>query len=970
MGPPRVPELVSLPAASTLLTSAWEVDHVLTPHPGSLYRGAVRHVVSERSVAHALRLLGDRVGALEQASLRPGTDLWQVRCGSVDGPLHVGIPCAIDEVDESGRSRLELPTQLTEHARTFVEKGLGRYLLEPVHGLRLEGNLPVVAWRIEKELRPLWFWAGRFESTNHEPATGTAELLTEIVAALVYHYQPDAAGGSTIADVSINEGDFWVRRQEGGGFELRLLLVRRIQTGISPEVLLLLLVQLYAYETHRLGADDLGLPVLIGNPSVAFAGLVRGWERRASDLGRDVAAARGEARGWIERFARSAMGRSYRPWAERFLRGELPARFGDDVREGHIDLGPLRQRQHVLELGARVLDRAEDGAHAREYQAFIEARSRELAARAALSATLTPLTNPEHFGDVLIAEAQQTAAVAAFPSFEEYMDLCLHDSTWGYYSRRVEIGRRGHFDTHPESLSPDYGTWVAERALAAWQDLVRGGELGEKDPFVLVELGAGNGRLARDIVDAVRRQCEGDGVDGAVREAWRAFRSQLEVRIYELSPSLAEKQRALLGDDAIVALGDARQPEECLRRDFPAGLRGMVVTNEVPDAFGVHKVLLRPNAPALAALVLPRLETELCKSLPGLLAQRISETDARLRGDFDLPEHSGERFLDRDGFCKLMEHLVDLPVERREAVLGGLRFEEAYVDAVTIPALAEHLAARSEDDQRALAKAGAALLRYVNVHAAAFLRGIGGALAAGFVLTIDYGGSSTELAQTIVEGRRCFRTYGLQPAPHCPRPNDPYAFPGAQDLTADVDFTDLARAGRAAGLELIHYGPESDLAGPALREVLTVGAQRYAPLLDEAGFKVLVLGTRKSEWFGSEGVVGGGARVTSSGEERKSRLVAVAPAVMLFDSLRHLARCFERDGLYLRGLREFDWKDVTDMRFTRDAVIFRFEVHGQRTRERTLPLSQFADRAEALKQLYELIRSRKAATEPAGVQTP
>ena len=53
-----------------------------------------------------------------------------------------------------------------------------------------------------------------------------------------------------------------------------------------------------------------------------------------------------------------------------------------------------------------------------------------------------------------------------------------------------------------------------------------------------------------------------------------------------------------------------------------------------------------------------------------------------------------------------------------------------------------------------------------------------------------------------------------------PRPNDPYAAPGTQDMTADVNFTDLARAGEQAGLEVVHFGPERDLAGDELPALL------------------------------------------------------------------------------------------------------------------------------------------------------
>src|SRR5262249_51359532 len=91
-------------------------------------------------------------------------------------------------------------------------------------------------------------------------------------------------------------------------------------------------------------------------------------------------------------------------------------------------------------------------------------------------------------------------------------------------------------------------------------------------------------------------------------------------------------------------------------------------------------------------------------------------------------------------------------------------------------------------------------------------------------------------------------------AEYVPRPNDPYAAPGSQDLTADVDFTALTRAGGAAGLTLVHFGPERDVMGDSLAEAVRSGAIEREPLAKFAGnpgFKVLVLGTRRSEAFSS-----------------------------------------------------------------------------------------------------------------------
>jgi hypothetical protein len=95
-----------------------------------------------------------------------------------------------------------------------------------------------------------------------------------------------------------------------------------------------------------------------------------------------------------------------------------------------------------------------------------------------------------------------------------------------------------------------------------------------------------------------------------------------------------------------------------------------------------------------------------------------------------------------------------------------------------------------------------------------------------------------------------FRVYGNW-QDYVPRPNDPYAAPGMQDLTTDVSFTELANAGAVAGLTTVHYGGERDLIGDELPDLLRAAAddESLFEFLGNPVFKVLVLGTRASDVF-------------------------------------------------------------------------------------------------------------------------
>lgn len=85
---------------------------------------------------------------------------------------------------------------------------------------------------------------------------------------------------------------------------------------------------------------------------------------------------------------------------------------------------------------------------------------------------------------------------------------------------------------------------------------------------------------------------------------------------------------------------------------------------------------------------------------------------------------------------------------------------------------------------------------------AAWLGEVGSVLDKGFVLVVDYGFLAPELYS---RGKRrgtfrCFYRHEL-----C---DDPYTRPGEQDITADVNFSELIRAGNALGLDVVRYATQ------------------------------------------------------------------------------------------------------------------------------------------------------------------
>jgi SAM-dependent MidA family methyltransferase len=136
------------------------------------------------------------------------------------------------------------------------------------------------------------------------------------------------------------------------------------------------------------------------------------------------------------------------------------------------------------------------------------------------------------------------------------MEAALYDPTEGFYQRH-EIGADGEFVTSPH-VSPAFGILLTRQLGDVWEGL------GRPDPFTVIELGAGDGTLARRVIETA--------------SAVPAFARALRYVAVERSEG-ARRGLEASGFDARASL-----------RDAPTRVVGCIVANELLDNLPFHRL--------------------------------------------------------------------------------------------------------------------------------------------------------------------------------------------------------------------------------------------------------------------------------------------------------------------------------------------------------------------------------------------
>lgn len=292
----------------------------------------------------------------------------------------------------------------------------------------------------------------------------------------------------------------------------------------------------------------------------------------------------------------------------------------------------------------------------------------------------------------LISEIKKQIEKKGRITFAEFMDIALYWPGKGYYtSENIRWGKDGDYLTSID-VSPVFGRLLAYQINEMWQNL------GSPPQFSIIEVGAGREELSFHIRDTIKK-------------LFPEFYKAADFQLVDVNPIHIQKL-------------EERTSFHSSIEDIKPGITGCIISNELIDAFPVHRVV----------------------EMDGLKEIYVGYEDAGLM------EIRGE--LSSSGLNDYLEKI-------------GIKLEQGQ---------------KAE----------------INLKALDWIKSIGALLERGFVITIDYGLPARELFRHNRNGNLlCYYRHTMN--------NNPFHQIGYQDITAKVDFTSLAAAGRDAGLEVTGF---------------------------------------------------------------------------------------------------------------------------------------------------------------------
>lgn len=169
----------------------------------------------------------------------------------------------------------------------------------------------------------------------------------------------------------------------------------------------------------------------------------------------------------------------------------------------------------------------------------------------------------------IISQIKSSGAI----SFYEFVKMALYDEEFGYYfTSKEKIGRSGDFYTS-SNISSVFGALIAKDCLEMFcrlNNTVLDKIHTSNDILTILEIGAGTGQLAFDILYALKSE-------------FNFPSNKVKYLIQEISPSFRERQREMLSPFLAQVEWVKLESIEKISQE------AIIIANEVVDSFPIHQ---------------------------------------------------------------------------------------------------------------------------------------------------------------------------------------------------------------------------------------------------------------------------------------------------------------------------------------------------------------------------------------------
>ena len=148
---------------------------------------------------------------------------------------------------------------------------------------------------------------------------------------------------------------------------------------------------------------------------------------------------------------------------------------------------------------------------------------------------------------------------------DQFINYSLYDKKFGYYMKKDPFGSAGDFITAP-NVSRLFSEMISIWTIRFWQSL------GSPKKFNLIELGAGNGEMMKDIIEAFQN--------------FPNFFNSCNFIIHEKSPLMIKIQKKKLKKNKITWINQVNKIEK-----FPS----LFLANEFFDAMAIKQFIKKKN---------------------------------------------------------------------------------------------------------------------------------------------------------------------------------------------------------------------------------------------------------------------------------------------------------------------------------------------------------------------------------------